>query len=60
YNGLYADVWVEQFSHRFWSERVGVELPRKNLAVESLQSIARNQDVIGRNQDVIGHSGGVQ
>ncbi|MHB1581639.1 MAG: proton-conducting transporter transmembrane domain-containing protein [Acidithiobacillus sp.] len=53
YNGLYADVWVEQFSHRFWSERVGVELPRKNLAVESLQSIARNQDVIG-------HSGGVQ
>ncbi|AUW32381.1 NADH-quinone oxidoreductase subunit L [Acidithiobacillus caldus] len=53
YNGLYVDVWVERISHRFWSERVGVELPRKNLAVESLQSIARNQDAFGQ-------SGGVQ
>jgi len=47
YNGLYVDVWVERFSHRFWSERVGVELPRKNLAVESLQSMARNKNGIG-------------
>ncbi|MHB8353852.1 MAG: proton-conducting transporter transmembrane domain-containing protein [Burkholderiales bacterium] len=53
YNGLYTDYWVEQFSHRFWSERVGVQLPRKNLAVESLQTIARNQDVLGK-------SGGAQ
>lgn len=44
YNGLYTDYWVEQFSHRFWSERVSVKLPRKNLAVESLQSVARNQE----------------
>ena len=48
YNGLYVDVWVERFSHRFWSERVGVSLPRKNLAVESLQSVARNRDVISQ------------
>jgi NAD(P)H-quinone oxidoreductase subunit 5 len=53
YNGLYVDIWVEQFSHRFWSERVSVVLPRKNLAVESLQSIARNQEVVDG-------SGGVQ
>lgn len=45
YNGLYVDYRVDQFSHRFWSEKVGVELPRKNLAVESLESIARNQEV---------------
>ncbi|AEK57739.1 NADH-quinone oxidoreductase subunit L [Acidithiobacillus caldus] len=48
YNGLYVDVWVERFSHRFWSERVGVSLPRKNLAVESLQSVARNRNVISQ------------
>ncbi len=53
YNGLYTDYWVEQFSHRFWSERVGVQLPRKNLAVESLQTIARNQGVLEK-------SGGAQ
>ncbi len=53
YNGLYTDYWVEQLSHRFWSERVSVQLPRKNLAVESLQVIARNQDVLEK-------SGGVQ
>ncbi|MGC9128021.1 MAG: proton-conducting transporter membrane subunit [Acidithiobacillus sp.] len=47
YNGLYVDIWVERFSHRFWSERVSVELPRKNLAVESLQSVARNRSAIG-------------
>jgi len=46
YNGLYVDIWVERFSHRFWSERVSVELPRKNLAVESLQSMAQNQNAI--------------
>jgi NAD(P)H-quinone oxidoreductase subunit 5 len=53
YNGLYVDYWVEQFSHRFWAEKVGVELPRKNLAVESLESIARNREVLD-------NSGGVQ
>ncbi|MEL5849039.1 MAG: proton-conducting transporter membrane subunit [Candidatus Igneacidithiobacillus chanchocoensis] len=53
YNGLYVDYWVEQFSHRFWAEKVGVELPRKNLAVESLESIARNREVLE-------NSGGVQ
>ena len=46
YNGLYVDYWVEQFSHRFWAEKVGVELPRKNLALESMQSIARNREVL--------------
>ncbi|WP_308389002.1 proton-conducting transporter membrane subunit [Acidithiobacillus sp. AMEEHan] len=46
YNGLYVDYWVEQFSHRFWAEKVGVELPRKNLALESLENIARNQEVL--------------
>ena len=46
YNGLYADFWVEQFSHRFWSEKVGIELPRKNLALESMETIARNQDIL--------------
>lgn len=46
YNGLYVDYWVEQFSHRFWSEKVGIELPRKNLALESMESIARNQDIL--------------
>ncbi|MHB1656089.1 MAG: proton-conducting transporter transmembrane domain-containing protein [Burkholderiales bacterium] len=46
YNGLYVDYWVEQFSHHFWAEKVGVELPRKNLAVESMQSIARNREVL--------------
>lgn len=45
YNGLYTDYWVEQISHRFWSERVSVQLPRKNLAVESLQTIAQNQNI---------------
>ncbi|WP_197495879.1 proton-conducting transporter transmembrane domain-containing protein [Acidihalobacter yilgarnensis] len=44
YNGLYVDYWVDQFSHGFWSEKVGIELPRKNLALESMQSIARNQE----------------
>ncbi|MHB1201684.1 MAG: proton-conducting transporter transmembrane domain-containing protein [Acidithiobacillus sp.] len=53
YNGLYVDYWVDQLSHRFWSEKVGVELPRKNLALESMQSIARNQEVIS-------NSGGAQ
>jgi len=53
YNGLYVDYWAEQFSHRFWAEKVGVELPRKNLAVESLESIARNREVLE-------NSGGVQ
>ena len=53
YNGLYADYWVEQFSHRFWAEKVGVELPAKNLALESLQSIARNRQALK-------NSGGVQ
>ncbi|HET9113283.1 MAG TPA: proton-conducting transporter membrane subunit [Burkholderiales bacterium] len=46
YNGLYVDYWVEKFSHRFWAEKVGVELPRKNLALESMQSIARNREVL--------------
>lgn len=46
YNGLYVDYWVEQFSHRFWAEKVGVELPRKNLALESMQSIVRNREVL--------------
>ncbi len=45
YNGLYVDYWVDQFSHRFWSEKVGIRLPRKNLALESLESVARNQEV---------------
>ncbi|MBU2759460.1 proton-conducting transporter transmembrane domain-containing protein [Acidithiobacillus sulfurivorans] len=53
YNGLYTDYWVEQISHRFWSERVSVQFPRKNLAVESLQTIAQNQDIPEK-------SGGVQ
>jgi NAD(P)H-quinone oxidoreductase subunit 5 len=46
YNGLYADYWVDQFSHRFWSEKVGIELPRKNLALESMETIARNQQIL--------------
>lgn len=57
YNGLYVDYWVEQFSHRFWAEKVGVELPRKNLALESMQSIARNREVLENSRSV---SGGVQ
>lgn len=57
YNGLYVDHWVEQFSHRFWAEKVGVELPRKNLALESMQSIARNREVLENSRSV---SGGVQ
>ncbi|WP_455379980.1 proton-conducting transporter transmembrane domain-containing protein [Acidihalobacter prosperus] len=43
YNGLYVDYWVDQFSHRFWSEKVGIKSPRKNLAMESMQSIEKNQ-----------------
>ncbi len=46
YNGLYVDYWVDQFSHRFWSEKVGIELPRKNLALESMQSMAKNQEIL--------------
>lgn len=46
YNGLYVDYWVEQFSHRFWSEKVGIELPLKNLALESMEAMARNQDIL--------------
>lgn len=53
YNGLYVDYWVDQISHRFWAEKVGVELPRKNLALESMQSIDRNQEVLN-------HTGGAQ
>lgn len=53
YHGFYADYWVEQFSHRFWAEKVGVELPAKNLALESLQAITRNRQAIE-------NSGGVQ
>lgn len=59
YNGLYVDYWVDQFSHRFWSEKVVVELPRKNLAVESLESVAKNQDV-AQVSDVINHTGGIR
>ncbi|MHB0889057.1 proton-conducting transporter transmembrane domain-containing protein [Acidithiobacillus sp.] len=59
YNGLYVDYWVDQFSHRFWSEKVGVELPRKNLAVESLESMARNQEIT-ESPEMINHTGGVQ
>lgn len=47
YNGLYIDYWIDQFSHRFWAEKVSVELPRKNLAVESLETVARNQGIPG-------------
>ena len=57
YNGLYVDYWVEQFSHRFWAEKVGVELPRKNLALESMQSIARNREISENSSSV---PGGVQ
>lgn len=46
YNGLYADYWADQFSQRFWSEKVGIELPRKNLALESMESFARNQELL--------------
>ncbi|WP_291521683.1 proton-conducting transporter membrane subunit [Acidithiobacillus sp.] len=53
YHGLYVDYWVEQFSHRFWAEKVGVELPAKNLALESLESINRNRAALE-------NSGGVQ
>ncbi len=45
YNGLYVDYWVDLFSHRFWSEKVGVEVPRRNLALESLEVLAQNQEV---------------
>lgn len=53
YNGLYVDYWVDQLSHRFWSEKVEIDLPRKNLALESMQTIARNQEVLA-------NAGGVQ
>ncbi|AOV18518.1 NADH dehydrogenase [Acidihalobacter aeolianus] len=53
YNGLYVDLWVDRFSHRFWSERVGVELPRKNLALESMESTALNHEILN-------NSGGAQ
>lgn len=46
YNGLYVDYWLEQLSHRFWSDKVGVEPRRRNLALESLQSMARNREVL--------------
>ncbi|MBN6741932.1 NADH-quinone oxidoreductase subunit L [Acidithiobacillus sp. MC6.1] len=46
YNGFYADYWVDKFSHRFWSEKVGIDLPRKNLALESMEFISQNQEAI--------------
>lgn len=48
HNGLYADYWIEQLSHRFWAERVGVHLPPKNLAVESGHSPSASLEGLGR------------
>lgn len=35
YNGLYIDQWVERFSHRLWSEKLGVTRPRKHFLAGS-------------------------
>ena len=54
YNGLYVDYWVDRFSHKFWAEKVGVEVPRKNLALESLEALAKNRE------ESVSTPGGVQ